>query len=61
MNFTLLGWNFRSTPLEVRDRISLTENEQLELVHHINDDDLIKLKLGGHDPIKVYNAYLSAV
>ena len=35
MNFTLLGWNFRSTPLEVRDRISLTENEQLELVHHI--------------------------
>ena len=35
MNFTLLGWNFRSTPLEIRDRISLTENEQLELVHHI--------------------------
>ena len=35
--------------------------ELLELVHHINDDDLIKLKLGGHDPIKVYNAYLSAV
>ena len=36
-------------------------SELLELVHHINDDDLIKLKLGGHDPIKVYNAYLSAV
>ena len=35
--------------------------ELLELVHHINDDDLIKLKLGGHDPIKVYNAYLNAV
>ena len=35
--------------------------ELLELVSHINDDDLIKLKLGGHDPIKVYNAYLSAV
>ena len=35
--------------------------ELLELVSHINDDDLIKLKLGGHDPIKVYNAYLNAV
>ena len=35
--------------------------ELLELVSHISDDDLIKLKLGGHDPLKVYNAYLSAV
>ena len=36
MNFTLLGWNFRSTPLEIRDRLSLTEQEQLELVQQIN-------------------------
>ena len=35
--------------------------ELLEMVSHISDDDLIKLKLGGHDPVKVYNAYLSAV
>ena len=35
--------------------------ELLELVSHISDDYLIKLKLGGHDPLKVYNAYLSAV
>ena len=36
MNFTLLGWNFRSTPLEIRDRLSLTEQEQLELIQQIN-------------------------
>ena len=35
--------------------------ELLELVAHLSDDELTKLKLGGHDPIKVYNAYLSAV
>ena len=36
MNFTLLGWNFRSTPLEIRDRLSLTVQEQLELIQQIN-------------------------
>jgi pyruvate dehydrogenase E1 component len=33
----------------------------LELVKHLSDDDLKKLKLGGHDPVKVYNAYKAAV
>ena len=33
----------------------------LEMVKHISDDDLKKLTLGGHDPIKVYAAYKAAV
>ena len=35
--------------------------ETLDLVSHINDDDLIKMKLGGHDPIKMYAAYKEAI
>ena len=35
--------------------------ELLELVSHISDDDLIRIKLGGHDPVKVYAAYAEAV
>jgi pyruvate dehydrogenase E1 component len=33
----------------------------LEMVKHLSDDQLKKLRLGGHDPVKVYNAYKSAV
>ncbi|HKY20180.1 MAG TPA: pyruvate dehydrogenase (acetyl-transferring), homodimeric type [Vicinamibacterales bacterium] len=33
----------------------------LEMVKHLSDDELKKLTLGGHDPIKVYNAYKAAV
>jgi pyruvate dehydrogenase E1 component len=29
----------------------------LDLVKHIPDDQLAKLRLGGHDPVKVYNAF----
>ena len=35
--------------------------ELLELVSHINDDDLMKIRLGGHDPEKMYAAYSEAV
>ena len=35
--------------------------ELLELVSHISDDDLIRIKLGGHDPVKVYAAYAEAM
>jgi pyruvate dehydrogenase E1 component len=35
--------------------------ELLKLVEHLNDDDLVKLKRGGHDPEKVYAAYKAAV
>jgi pyruvate dehydrogenase E1 component len=29
----------------------------LEMVKHLSDDQLKKLRLGGHDPVKVYNAF----
>jgi pyruvate dehydrogenase E1 component len=33
----------------------------LEMVKHLSDDQLKRLTLGGHDPVKVYNAYKAAV
>ncbi|MEO7193002.1 MAG: pyruvate dehydrogenase (acetyl-transferring), homodimeric type [Vicinamibacterales bacterium] len=33
----------------------------LEMVRHLSDDDLKKLRMGGHDPVKVYNAYRAAI
>jgi len=33
----------------------------LDLVKHLSDEQLKKLRLGGHDPVKVYNAYKTAV
>jgi pyruvate dehydrogenase E1 component len=35
--------------------------ELLELVKDMSDDDIANLRRGGHDPVKVYNAYLRAV
>src|SRR5438552_5396077 len=35
--------------------------ELLDLVSHISDEDLFKLRRGGHDPCKVYNAYKAAM
>ncbi len=35
--------------------------ELLELVSHLSDEQLIRLRRGGHDPKKVYNAYKAAV
>ncbi|HWQ53914.1 MAG TPA: pyruvate dehydrogenase (acetyl-transferring), homodimeric type [Bryobacteraceae bacterium] len=35
--------------------------ELLDLVSHLSDEDLFKLRRGGHDPKKVYNAYLAAI
>ena len=34
--------------------------ELLEMVEHINDEDLGKMRIGGHDPIKVFAAYSEA-
>ena len=31
------------------------------MVKHLSDDQLKKLRLGGHDPVKVYNGYKAAV
>jgi pyruvate dehydrogenase E1 component len=33
----------------------------LDMVKHLSDDQLTKLRLGGHDPVKVYNAFKAAV
>src|SRR6188474_1951873 len=33
----------------------------LEMVSHLSDSELKHLRVGGHDPIKVYNAYRAAV
>jgi pyruvate dehydrogenase E1 component len=33
----------------------------LDMVRHLSDDQLRKLRLGGHDPVKVYNAFRAAV
>ncbi len=33
----------------------------LEMVRHLSDEDLKKLRVGGHDPVKVYNAYHAAM
>ncbi|SVA18936.1 uncharacterized protein METZ01_LOCUS71790 [marine metagenome] len=35
--------------------------ELLKMVEHISDEKLAKLRLGGHDPLKVYAAYNEAV
>ena len=35
--------------------------ELLEMVSHISDEDLGKMRIGGHDPIKVFAAYSEAV
>ena len=35
--------------------------ELLKLVEHLSDDDIWNLRRGGHDPMKVYNAYNRAV
>ena len=33
----------------------------LDMVRDLTDDELTKLRVGGHDPVKVYNAYRTAV
>ena len=35
--------------------------ELLDLVSHLSDDEVFKLRRGGHDPKKVYNAYKQAL
>src|SRR6185369_7323994 len=35
--------------------------ELLDLVAHLSDDEIMRLRRGGHDPKKVYNAYKSAI
>jgi pyruvate dehydrogenase E1 component len=45
----------------VREHFWGADPRLLEMVSHLSDDQLKKMSLGGHDPIKVYNAYKAAV
>ncbi len=45
----------------VREHFWGVDPRLLDMVKHLSDDQLKKMTLGGHDPIKVYNAYKQAV
>jgi pyruvate dehydrogenase E1 component len=45
----------------LREHFFGTDPRLLEMVKHLSDDQLKRLRLGGHDPAKVYNAYKAAV
>jgi len=45
----------------VREHFWGVDPRLLDMVKHLSDDQLKKLSLGGHDPIKVYNAYKAAM
>src|SRR4026209_120791 len=45
----------------VREHFWAADPRLLEMVKHLSDDQLKKMTLGGHDPIKIYNAYKAAV
>ena len=38
-----------------------TDPRLLKMVEHLSDEQLAKMRLGGHDPLKVYAAYKAAV
>ncbi len=44
----------------IREKFFGKYPELLKLVEHMSDDDIWKLRRGGHDPLKVYNAYKRA-
>jgi len=44
----------------VREHFWGADPRLLDMVKHLSDDQLKKMTLGGHDPIKVYNAYKTA-
>ena len=45
----------------IREHLFGTDPKLLELVRHLSDEELQKLRLGGHDPVKVYSAFKAAV
>jgi pyruvate dehydrogenase E1 component len=44
----------------VREHFWGVDPRLLDMVKHLSDDQLKKMTLGGHDPVKVYNAYKAA-
>ena len=45
----------------VREHFWGADPRLLDMVRHLSDEQLRKMSLGGHDPLKVYNAYRVAV
>ena len=45
----------------LREHFFGTDPRLLEMVKHLSDDQLKRMRLGGHDPVKVYNAFKAAV
>ena len=45
----------------MRQHLFGTDPRLLDMVRHLSDDELKKMRLGGHDPVKVYAAYKAAV
>jgi pyruvate dehydrogenase E1 component len=45
----------------VRQHFWASDPRLLDMVKHLSDDQLTKMRLGGHDPVKIYNAYKAAV
>jgi pyruvate dehydrogenase E1 component len=50
-----------STGAYIRENFFGKYPELLDLVRHLSDEQLTKLRMGGHDPEKVYAAYRAAV
>ncbi|HJR60666.1 MAG TPA: pyruvate dehydrogenase (acetyl-transferring), homodimeric type [Vicinamibacterales bacterium] len=44
----------------LREHFFGTDPRLLDMVKHLSDDQLKRLRLGGHDPVKVFNAYKAA-
>jgi pyruvate dehydrogenase E1 component len=45
----------------MRQHLFGSDPRLLDMVRHLSDDDLKRMRLGGHDPIKVYAGYKAAV
>jgi pyruvate dehydrogenase E1 component len=45
----------------IRKDLFEKDEELQELVSNLSDEELKRLKRGGHDPVKIYNAYKSAI
>jgi pyruvate dehydrogenase E1 component len=57
------GWSQKyaaSSGAYIREHFFGQDPELLELVKNYSDEQLQKLRRGGHDPVKVYNAYKAA-
>jgi pyruvate dehydrogenase E1 component len=45
----------------MREHLFGVDPRLLDMVKHLSDEQLKRLRLGGHDPVKVYNAYKAAI